>query len=271
MDECPEILLGQRTLPGGHGGAAHAGNDHAVEILELVIGPHRAKLGTREVWREELHPVLALRQLGPVHVLAELGIALPGELFRDLVDVALRRKRGMARQALGGPVVHGPSPFHGRRLLLPWVRRRSDGLAGLLVLPTIRERLQVLDGGEEVRLGDAVPGTHRGPVQAEADDAHEVVIIRQRAAGNGAELERPEGEVARRRPDAGRGGSLSVALVAVASPAVEDIGYLTVREHGGGDGLPAQLHRHLEPLRAVPLAAGGEGGRRSEDEEEGPA
>src|SRR5207237_3334529 len=160
VDEPPEILLGQCTPPGGHRGAAHARHDHAVEILELVLGPYRAKVGAREIGREELHSVLALRQLGPVHVLTEFGGALPLELLRRLVDVPLRREGRMAPQALRQAVVHSPTAVHGRRILaLPRVRRRDDRLAGFLVLPTLRTRLQVLDDRQEIPLGHAVPGT----------------------------------------------------------------------------------------------------------------
>src|SRR5438552_8509348 len=270
VDERPEVLLGQCTPPGGHRGATHAGHDHAIEVLELVIGPYRAQLGAREVGREQLHPVLALRQLGPVHVRAELRVALPRELLRDFIDVPLWSERGVARQALGNPVVHRAPPVGGRCVVLPGVWRRDDWLARFLVLPPRREGLHILDDGEEVLLGDPVPRAHRGPVQAEADDAHQVVVVRQRAAGDGAELEGSESEIARRRPYSRRGGALAVALVAVAGPAVENVGAFALGEHRGGDRFSPQLHRLLESLRSVPLASREDGaGDRTANEEEG--
>src|SRR5204863_504002 len=76
-----------------------------------------------------------------------------------------------------------------------------------------------------------------------------------RAAGDGAELEGSEGEIAWRRPYSKRGGALAVALVAMAGPAVENVGAFALGEHRGGDRFSAQLHRLLESLRSVPLAS----------------
>ena len=238
----------------------------------MVIGPDRTELDASEVGREELHSVLALGQLGTIHVVAEVGGPSARELLRDFVDVSLRCVSGMAREAICHPVVEGPPALHGRGLLaLPRVRRRGDRLARLFVLPAGREGLQVLDDAEEVRFRDAVPGPHRGPVQAETDDAHEVVVVRQRAASDSPELERPEREVPRRRPDPVRGWPLPIPLVAVACPAIEGIPALAFGEHRGGNLLPTELHRLPEALRAVPFARRRQGPRYGgdEDQEEG--
>src|SRR5205823_14505969 len=100
-----------------------------------------------------------------------------------------------------------------------------------------------------VLLGDPVPCAHRGPVQTEADDAHQIVVVRQRAAGDGAELEGSEGEIAWRRPYSKRGGALAVALVAMAGPAVENVGAFALGEHRGGEPFSPQPPRPRDSPR----------------------
>src|SRR5438445_12781617 len=98
-----------------------------------MLGPDGAQVGPREVRREELHSVLALRQVGAVHVGAEARGAFPFQLLRHLVDVPFRRVRRMARQALCGRVVDGPATLHGRGFLaLAWFRARAERLPRVL-------------------------------------------------------------------------------------------------------------------------------------------
>ena len=266
VDERPEVLLRKRPLPGGHRGAPDARGDHPVQILPPVVGAHRPQLGAREVRREQLHPVVTVREHRMIQVRPEVHGAGAGQLLRRRVDLRLRGVGGVAREALGEPVVELPAARDAFCLAaLPRIRRRQDGLPGLFLLPARREGLHVLDDLPDLVLGDAVPRQHGGPVQAAPDDALQVLVVRERAALDGGELEHSQGEVARRRAQPLRGRSLAVPLVAMTGTAVLDVGARTRGEHLRWNDLAAELLRLLEARRPVSLAGGHAAGEEQDD------
>src|SRR5437868_8072322 len=168
-----------------------------------------------------------------------------------VVDLLLRRVGRMAAQALREAMVERLSACG--RLAFPFsaprIGRRHDRIAdGVILVPFVRQRLDVLDDLVELPVGD-VPAQHRGAVQSSADDADQVLVARKLLVQDSSELERPFGEIARWRAQSGRRGSLPIPGVAVARAAVLQIGYATAVEHVRGNDAARELHGLVEGRR----------------------
>src|SRR5262249_19955285 len=101
------------------------------------------------------------------------------------------------------------------------LRRLADRARRLrpLVLPAARERLDERDDREPLLVGKLMPRGHRRPAHAASHRTVEIAVGRQRARRCRAELEDPEGEIARARRKERRGRPVAVAVLAVAAAA----------------------------------------------------
>ena len=253
MGHRPQIGIGQDVLPGGHRGAADAGCDRAVDVLERLAA---AQFVESEVGGEDLHAVVAVLRDREVEIAAHLAQLHLRQLLGEVVDLLLGRVGGMAGgRALGQPVIDAPAALDPVGLAIrPGIRRRDDRLAGLVGAPARREGLHVLDEIVELGGGD-VPRQHRGAVQAVAQRAHEVGVAGQLAGRHRGELVDAQAQIARRRAQARGGRALPVARVAVTRPAEVRVHVAPMLQRARRDVAAAERDRRREgrgrPRRAA--------------------
>ena len=135
----PDVVVGEGALPRGHGRAADARGDRAVEILEGLAG---ANVVAREVRGHQLVTVVAVFHFRVVGVRAQGRLPL-GELHARRADRLFRLVRRVAGKALRHAVIdlHPARDRFGLALGAPRIGARDDRLAGRLFSPLRRKRL----------------------------------------------------------------------------------------------------------------------------------
>src|SRR5262249_31029076 len=143
---------------------------------------------------------LAVREVGRTNRTLEVVLQAVGR--RPVATAAL----AVALGTLGLGVEGLAAPQQLRRCLRCG-RERDGGLDGVL-LPALRQALDVRDHRDALLVRDLMPRGHRGPAHAARDRAEEIAVGRKAAARRRAELEDGCRKVARqwRKEGGGRAG-----------------------------------------------------------------